>query len=84
MTNHRTPAVSPYRHYGVAIGKVLLTAAGLAALTHISWNMFAPDVFGLPEMRLKQALGLVSFGYVLAIFVRFSVARRGSESDIHG
>ncbi|MCZ6860328.1 MAG: hypothetical protein O7I42_08640 [Alphaproteobacteria bacterium] len=33
---------------------------------HVSWNMFAPEMFGLEAIRMKQALGLVVFTGVLA------------------
>ena len=37
----------------IATGKTLAAAVGLAILTHVSWNMFAPDLFGQePEERL--------------------------------
>jgi hypothetical protein len=43
--------------------------------THVSWNLFAPELFGLPSIQVKQALGLVGLAFVMASLVR--VARGG-------
>ena len=48
------------------LGGVML----LAMLVHVSWNMFAPDMFGLEAIRMKQALGLVVFVGVFAVLFR--------------
>ncbi len=45
-----------------ALGLVVL----LAFLVLVSWNMFAPDMFGMETIRMKQALGIVVFS---AVFV---------------
>ena len=37
----------------------------------MSWNMFAPDMFGLEPIRMKQALGLVVFAGVFTSLLRF-------------
>jgi hypothetical protein len=76
MTNP-TDRDSPVRRNAIALGKLVAAAAGLAVLTHVSWNMFAPDLFGLPELRIKQALGLVGFGFVLAVLLRQARPRHG-------
>jgi hypothetical protein len=76
MTNP-TDCDSPVRLNAIALGKLVAAAAGLAVLTHVSWNMFAPDLFGLPELRIKQALGLVGFGFVLATLLRQARPRHG-------
>ena len=61
---HETTESCPYRSFGLAAAKALGALVVLALATHVSWNMAAPDLFGLPEMRLKQALGLVGIGLV--------------------
>ncbi len=58
---------------GKAAGKIVLAVILLALLTHMSWNMFAPDMFGLEPIRMKQALGLVVFAGVFASLFRFGV-----------
>jgi hypothetical protein len=45
-----------------AVGAGVL--AGTAAVTLITWNSFAPDLFGLDPLRFKQALGLTVFGLI--------------------
>ncbi len=52
------------------VGAVLLAALVL----QISWNMFAPEIFGLPEMRSKHALGLMAALTATAMLLRFSAA----------
>jgi hypothetical protein len=76
-TGYTTNGDRPIRRNALAAGKLLAAAAGLALLTHVSWNMFAPDLFGLPELRIKQALGLVGFGFVLATLLRQARPRHG-------
>jgi hypothetical protein len=46
----------------VLFSAVLVTA--LAAVTKFAWNMVIPDVFGLPQLTLKNAFGLVGLGVV--------------------
>jgi len=65
-----------FRPTAIAAAGILAATAGLAILAQVSWNMFAPDLFGLPEMRLKQSLGLVGFGYVAAMLLRHALRRR--------
>ncbi len=50
-----------YKRHGVRALKALAAVVALAVLVHVSWNMFAPDMFGLEAIRMKQALGLVIF-----------------------
>ena len=64
-----------FRPHAIATAKLLAAVFGLAVLTHVSWNMFAPDLFGLPELRMKQALGLVGFGSVVALLMRHALRR---------
>lgn len=66
-----------FRAFLMAAGKVTALVAALALATHVSWNMFAPDLFGLPQIRMKQALGLVTFAAVVSVLLRFPAARRG-------
>jgi len=46
-----------------------------------SWNNFAPDIFQLPEMKFKQALGLVLFTSCIAFILR--IGGRHSNSHKH-
>jgi hypothetical protein len=76
MTHHQDETSGRFRLHAITTAKALAAAIGLAALTHISWNMFAPYLFGLPELRMKQALGLVGFGSVVAILMRQALRPR--------
>lgn len=49
--------------------------AACCCATMIAWRMVMPEVFGLPELSLKNAVGLVGLGVV----ARFLVSSRGSE-----
>ena len=60
----------PFRRHVIAAAKLLGASVLLAALVHVSWNMFAPDMFGLDAIRFKQALGLVVFAGVFAFLFR--------------
>ncbi len=65
------PFAATTKSIGKAAGKILLAVILLGFLTHMSWNMFAPDMFGLEPIRMKQALGLVVFAGVFASLLRF-------------
>ena len=54
------------KRYAVSAAKALGVIMLLAVLVHISWNMFAPNMFGFEPIKMKQALGLVVFSSVLA------------------
>jgi hypothetical protein len=70
---HENPGGRPFRSYALATIKVISVVVVLAVLTHLSWNLFAPDLFGLPEVRMKQALGLCIFGGILTFMLRHGV-----------
>lgn len=53
----------------------LLAGLFLATVVLFSWNSFAPDLFQLPAMQFKQALGLVLFIFSVAFLVRFDRKR---------
>ena len=65
------PFAATAKSIGKAAGKIVLAVILLGFLTHMSWNMFAPDMFGLEPIRMKQALGLVVFAGVFASLFRF-------------
>jgi len=75
MTHHKGETPGRFRPHAIATAKLLAAVLGLAVLTHVSWNMFAPDLFDLPELRIKQALGLVGFGSVVAVLMRHALHR---------
>lgn len=54
--------------------KILAKALGafllLVVATHVGWNLFAPDLLGLPQMRVKGAIGLVLFLTMLSFALR--------------
>lgn len=52
------------------VGAVLLAALVL----QFPWNLFAPDVLGLAEIRSKHALGLMSALTATAMLLRFALA----------
>ena len=74
---HQKMQACPYRKFGIGTAKALGALIALALITHVSWNMAAPDLFGLPEMRMKQALGLVGIGLVVSALARQALGRRG-------
>jgi hypothetical protein len=54
-----------------AIGFVLFGAIfifAIALATRASWNMVMPEVFGLPQLTLKNAFGLVGLGFAFRFF----------------
>ena len=72
--NERTPHAAgdkPFHRYAMTALKIVGLFLGLAFLVHVSWNMFAPDLFHLEPIRMKQALGLVVFTGAFAAVVRF-------------
>lgn len=69
----------PFRAYLRTAAKLVLAVIGLAVLTHLSWNLFAPDLFDLPQIRMKQALGLTAFLAMLSLFLRFALDGRRHE-----
>jgi hypothetical protein len=69
------PFAGTAKSIGKAAGKIVLAVIVLGLLTHMSWNMFAPDMFGLEPIRMKQALGLVVFAGVFASLLRFGGRR---------
>lgn len=71
MTLHRTESGDrPVRRYAMATLKVVAVVVALSLLTHVSWNLFAPDLFALPRVGMKQVLGLVVFGGLVAFMLR--------------
>ncbi len=66
----------PFRRYAVATAKLVGLVLGLAVLVHVSWNMFAPDMFDLQAIRMKQALGLVAFAGAFVFLFRFARCRK--------
>ncbi len=75
MTHHKDGTTGRFRPHAIATAKLLAAVFGLAVLTHVSWNMFGPDLFGLPELRMKQALGLVGFGCGVTVLMRHALHR---------
>lgn len=72
---HSQDRKTTYRSHGrptITAVKVVLVFVALVLLTHVSWNLFAPDLFGLPEIRMKQALGLVTFAAIINLLLRHS------------
>ncbi|MEL0107741.1 MAG: hypothetical protein VW802_12435 [Rhodospirillaceae bacterium] len=54
------------KQYALISAKVAGAVFLLALLVHMSWNMFAPDLFGLAKIKMKQALGIVIFAGLLS------------------
>lgn len=50
-------------------------AVAMVYATMVAWGMVMPQVFGLPELSLKNAVGLVGLGWL----VRCAVPARRSE-----
>ena len=73
-----------FRNFVAGTFRVFLAFSLLAILTHISWNMFAPDLLGLPETRMKGAIGLVLFAGTLSwAFGRGFRRRRHDDTNKH-
>jgi len=70
---------------------VILTGTGLAILgitiaavmVHFSWNMVAPDLFGMAKMNFVNATGLVIFLGTLAAVIGQALRHRQLRSDRH-
>lgn len=73
---HTAMIERPFRTFAKGAFKALAIFSLLAILTHISWNMFAPDLLGLPETRIKGAMGLVLFAASLSWALGRDVQRR--------
>ena len=60
------------RFHWMLSGAVVAVAAVLAVgfFVHFSWNMFAPDVFGLPRLEFRNALGMTILAAALSFIVR--------------
>lgn len=62
-------------------GKLALLAValflGLVVATHLGWNLFAPDLFDVPRIRFKGAMGLVLLAGALGLTLRLSAGRSG-------
>ncbi len=70
--NHDVDTKSgPFRRYAITTAKILAAVLLLAVFVHVSWNMFAPDMFGFEAIRMKQALGLIVFAGTFAVLFRF-------------
>ncbi len=69
ITQQHMPEERRLRRHAIAAAKMFGVVIVLAILTHMSWNMFAPDLFGLPELRAKQALGLVVFAGLIGFLL---------------
>ncbi len=73
---HHITSNRPIKRYALATAKIIAIGLGLAVLTHVSWNMFAPDLFGAPDLRMKQALGMVMFAGLVGFLVRVGAGHR--------
>ncbi|MFQ5955321.1 MAG: hypothetical protein ACE5JZ_09690 [Kiloniellales bacterium] len=62
------------RRYAIAAAKIVGVILLLATLVLVSWNMFAPDMFGLEAIRMKHALGLVVFAGTFALVFRLAAS----------
>ncbi len=81
---HAAVTEQPFRDFAKGTFKTLIAFSLLAILTHISWNMFAPDLLGLPETRMKGAMGLVLFAGTLSwAFGRGLGRRHHDDADEH-
>lgn len=76
ITYHHVPGERRIAHYALTAAKIAGIVMTLAIVTHISWNMFAPDLFGLPDLRMKQALGLVVFAGLAGFLLKGGIRPR--------
>lgn len=63
MIDHRSKRYS--RPFGRLVMHVALLAGAVPALAWLasfSWNLFAPEMFGLRELGMREALGMVLLG----------------------
>lgn len=79
-TNERIDrAVRPFRHYTILACKLAGILAALSLATLVSWNLFVPELFDMPSIRMREAVGIVVFAVVLATIGRRRT--RGHEHD---
>ena len=84
ITTHHGSGGGRFRHYALtALGWIAIVFA-LGVLAHVSWNMFAPDLFGLPEIRMKQALGLVVFAGLVGFLLTHGLRPRRHRHALLG
>lgn len=81
--NHSTDHNRQFRDLAVKAIKALAAVAVTALFANMSWNMFAPELFGLPEMRAKHALGLVVFAGIAGVLLTRPRQHAGSRHG-HG
>ncbi len=80
--NHDVDTKSgPFRRYAITTAKILAAVLLLAVFVHVSWNMFAPDMFGFEAIRMKQALGLVVFTGTVSFLLHFGYYGKHSATS---
>jgi len=71
-TPERTPEHKRLHNWLVLAAKGTGWLLLATVLVLYSWNLFAPEMFGADPIRLRNALGLVVFGGVLAALLRIA------------
>jgi len=70
------------KHWGKMIGAGVLILFSWAFVVHMGWNMSMPNIFGLEEIRFKEALGLVLLIAGLSLPIWLKTARRSCECPV--
>lgn len=71
----------PFRHYTILALRTVLLVVGLSILTSGAWNLFAPEILGVEPMGVKNALGLVVLGLILASIIRIALGESRNAHD---
>jgi hypothetical protein len=65
------------KHHGSQAFKLILALVLAAILLLWGWNSAVPDIFALPNIQFKQAVGLVTLIGVISLLIGAGNRRRG-------
>ena len=69
-------AEKPIRQAAKAAVPLLFTIVASVILISASWNHFAPDVLGLAELDIRNAVGIVVFVFTIGLILRPAITGR--------
>jgi hypothetical protein len=78
--HHAGSAERPLRHYTIAAIELCVAVLALTVITVVSWNLFAPALFGLPTIGGKEALGMVLLLGAVSMLLRRPHRRQRRQS----
>lgn len=71
---HAASAMGPFRRHAPTVVKAIGGLLALSVVTKVAWNLFVPELFGLPGIHAKEAVGIVMLTAIVA-----GLFRRGSH-----